>query len=1155
MSDPNIYNKLVRDRIPAIIRKAGKTPCYSHLSNQRERIDALRMKLLEESQELFSAESQESFLKEAADMLQVVQQLAREHDIPWETVLDVLATRNNERGGFLDGIFLHAVWNEHPPDNRPNADKTPATPRLLTPESDESVVDVIRRELRNSSTCRIATAFCTRGMLNLLIRPFQEFVDSGGSLQLLTSTMNHFNNPDDLNHIQDHVPGLKLRVFFPGFNDDSEGPPAELPPPFHLKCFLFEKKDGHHSLIVGSSNLTRAGLSGNCEWNLFSNSEVNLPFPGRDAHSIYSEAQDLFSRYWEGDAVPLSERFLAFYRPLHERARRARQAFEDVVEQPAQKHSLTPRPAQREALEELNRRRWLGVERTAVIAATGLGKTHLAAFDFQRSKLENVLFVVHRESILRKARETFADVLGDKTFGTILTGHSAEDDRARAVQPASSVFATIQTLSQPQVLEQFSSYHFDYIVLDEFHHSQAPSYRRVLGHFEPQFFLGLTATPERMDGRDVLEFCEYDVAYEARLFDAIDNRWLTPFQYFAIHDETDYSRIRWTGTGYDEHELEKHLSRDTRAELISSNLRQYLPADGKVKALAFCSSKGHARYMAEQFNQRGFHAAWLLGESSEEERSRAVARLQDEGDPLQVICSVDIFGEGVDIPALTHVLMLRPTQSVTVFLQQLGRGLRRMPSKDFLVVLDFIGNYRNSYVAPLVFRGFSDPAEYKRQGRPAPFKLPAECTVQADTEVRRIWDDEFRRVLKPKNIRERLADVYRELRANLDHSPSILDFFANPEACDPHKFVKTFENWLRTKEFMEDLNAYEREWLGTPAEAFLQHIEKELNSVKSYKMVVLMVLLNTDTSRTKWTVAEIAEGFREHYLEHLEQMWDYSDMARSSDPRTFSIEKVVRKLSDMPLNYLSDTEDKFFHFDRQQATFSLKSEIHPFWENPVFREQVADRILYALKRYFHRKKADLDKYRFDPRDLFPPRPRQQQTEQTDTKLVAQPGYEAEWELLSSSDAQGLEFVTALPLVASLAAGRPYDAFQSRTLESDTWVRVPEHYVKRTNFVVRVNGESMQPTLSNGDLVLCEWHRTPRRNGQVVIMAAFEAGGEGGDFALKRFEGSETHWLFHSDNPEEPDPPPVSKLNQPSYPILGIAHYNLTKSETIPAKHR
>ena len=514
----------------------------------------------------------------------------------------------------------------------------------------------------------------------------------------------------------------------------------------------------------------------------------------------------------------------------------------------------------------------------------------------------------------------------------------------------------IQTLSRKDVHRSFPRDFFDYIVIDEFHHSEAKSYRRVLEWFRPRFLLGLTATPERMDGRDVLRHCDYDVAYESRLFDAIEKRWLVPFQYFAIYDTSDYTHIRWTGTGYDEKELEDLLSNDTRAQLVVRNLKLFYPSTGKIKALAFCSSKNHARFMSHAFNQLGVPSLCLLGEDPAEAREKAVQRLQDEEDELQVICSVDVFGEGVDIPSVSHVLFLRPTQSFTVFLQQLGRGLRTVPEKEYLVALDFVGNFRNSYVAPLAIRGFHSAQEYlEAEKEQRDRKPPTGCYVSPDVRVQRIWDKELKRIFRTQGRREMLVLLYRELRSNVGRSPQVMDFFANPEAHDPYAFIKFFDGWLKTKKHMNDLTPFEEQLIGTPGEQFLVHIEKELRSVRSYKMVVLRYLLSTPSSSSQWTTSEIAKSFKQYFLDHREHLSDYAELGRAKYPLDFPLTRVEQKLRQMPLKYLSNTPDDFFVFDRSEDVLKLKDTVVPYWIQSEFRALVADRVDFALKRYFYRK--------------------------------------------------------------------------------------------------------------------------------------------------------------------------------------------------------
>ena len=632
-------------------------------------LDALRLKILEEAHELFHADARENIINESADLLELIAAILKQHGIQWDEVFSRQIVKRQEAGGFDHQLMLHATASSK--KIAESSDREAHLPQLLTFNSLTGLVDVIKRELLDADALHIASAFYSRGMLNLLLNPFLEFVSRGGKLRLLTSVMGNFNNPHDFLHLSSQITEIAIRIFYP-LNEHGRADFNQQPPPFHVKSLLFEKPTGQHSIIVGSSNLTGSGLARNHEWNYFSNSETNLLL--KHNLSAFQYALQEYESYWNESSVPVDDRFINAYLPRWEKAHELRTVVTKEMDKAFQT-SLEPRPAQITALQSIAERRKQGVVRTTVIAATGLGKTYLAAFDFKQSGMRNVLFIAHRENILIKAMRTFREVMKDNAFGAVLSG------LRKPTQLDSSLFAMVQTISQSAFLAAYAADAFDYIVIDEFHHAEATSYQRVLDKFKPKFLLGLTATPERMDGRDVLKICDYDVAFETRLFDAIENRWLVPFQYFAIHDPTNYSSFRWTSRGYLDSELDDVLMNDTRAEFVFNNLQKFLPSTGKIKALAFCSSKNHAEYMNRKFNELGtsigMRSICLLGQDSIEDRERAMQQLQDEKDNLQIICSVDIFGEGVDIPAVSHVLFLRPTQSFTVFIQQLGGAYGR----------------------------------------------------------------------------------------------------------------------------------------------------------------------------------------------------------------------------------------------------------------------------------------------------------------------------------------------------------------------------------------------------------------------------------------------------------------------------------------------
>lgn len=1107
---PIYYRKLVRDKIPSIISEEGKKADVRPLDAEKLEY-FLRLKLLEEAYELFKVKSSDEFIKEAADVFEVIQTLAAHHNVSLAQIEAARRSRADKRGAFNDGVYLHAVYAKDEQIATTWADDGYLlNPFIVSNSSSPSLLEVLKQELGESVECHIASAFLTRGMINLLKRPLEEFLARGGSLQLLTSTMNDFNNPEDFLHIKELHPELQLKVFHPAI-DDRVDRFSRVPPSFHLKCFLFKKEDDRNSLIVGSSNLTGGGLSKNEEWNFFSNFEVNLPFNRENDLSAYQLARANYLDYWHKDSVEVAEEFLNYYRSRYEKSRQIRANLQQEEKNAATPMRSEPRPSQLEALKQLAERRRNGVQKTAVIAATGLGKTHLAAFDFAQSGLNNILFLVHRENILTKARETFREVLDKPEFGELFTGKIVASEKKNIATSDQSVFAMVQTLSRSATLKMFAKDRFDYIVFDEFHHSEAATYKRILEHFESKFFLGLTATPERMDGRDVLKLCNYDISYEARLFEAIDQKWLTPFQYYAIYDPTDYDKIRWTGIGYDEHELEKALSSDTRTEIIINNLKAYLPFSGKIKALAFCSNKGHARYMSEAFRRRGIDSACLLGESSEGERELIISRLQSEDDPLKVICSVDILGEGVDIPSVSHVLLLRPTESPTVILQQLGRGLRLVRDKEFLVVLNFVGNYRNSYVIPLIMSGIYNVSAENPLSTPPQFRLPEGCSVDADIQVHRIWEDDIRKTFSPHRRHDFLIDAYKRMKNELGEPPTLLDFLANPEAADPRDFVKIFSNWLRVKEKANDMSPFETKLLDTPGEKFLQHLEKELNPSKSYKMVVLKVLLADEQHRTSWPVTWIAEGFRTYYLDLPGHKNDCSLLENTTQPDLVALGQFVSLLKKMPLKFLSNTPADCFIFDKDNAMFRLKTEFEPFWQQAEFRSLVSERADYALALYFYRKTAP-DK----------------QKQSNETQIVSRVENHSA-DVMVPVIENGFENVI-LPFFPELkVAAGAFDNLTSADIESESIaVKQTGTLSAARHFVVKIIGNSMnggRNPIIDGDLVILERISSTRGGSVANEVVAVEYADEYSDtaYALKKItkktDGSYYLVSYNKDYPE------------------------------------
>lgn len=502
----------------------------------------------------------------------------------------------------------------------------------------------------------------------------------------------------------------------------------------HAKAWLFHRDTGFSTAYIGSSNLSAAAQLDGLEWN--------VRVSAIDAPRILHKFEATFDTYWEDpEFVP--------YRATEEDRRR----FDAATQReraPDEEETLTffdirPYPFQQEILERLEVERAVH-DRHAnlVVAATGTGKTIVAALDYRRLCEQHgtlrLLFVAHRKEILKQSRAAFRHVLRDGSFGELYV------DGLRPEQ-GTHLFASVQSLSRLN-LDDIDPGAFDVLIVDEFHHAAATTYERLLQHFRPRVLLGLTATPERADGQDILRWFGGHVAAELRLWDAIDRGLLAPFQYFGVHDEVDLSRVRWTRGRYDEGELERlYTGDDLRVNMILQALQERVTDRHAMRALGFCVGVSHARFMADRFERAGIRALALTGETPRDERDDALRRLRRR--EVNVLFTVDLFNEGVDIPEVDTVLFLRPTESATVFLQQLGRGLRLHEEKECLTVLDFIGNAHRAFRFDTRYRALTGTTrrELERQLRAGFPLLPSGCTIQLDRESRQVVLDNIRQAL------------------------------------------------------------------------------------------------------------------------------------------------------------------------------------------------------------------------------------------------------------------------------------------------------------------------------------------------------------------------------------------------------------------------
>ena len=528
----------------------------------------------------------------------------------------------------------------------------------------------LANSIKKADSVDIIVSFLMESGVKMLLGELDNALKRGAKIRILTGNYLGITQPSALYLIK-HKLGDQVDLRF--YNEKNRS--------FHPKSYMFHYKD-YSELYIGSSNISRSALTSGIEWNYrFSNKTDPINY-----EKFYNTFVDLF----ENHSIVIDDEELKKYSKNWHRPAVSkdldRYDLQDDKESSNQIPLFEPRGAQIEALCALENTRAEGAKRALVQAATGVGKTYLAAFDSKN--YERVLFVAHREEILKQAAESFKNVRDSDDYG-FFNGDSKCTDK-------SVIFASVATLGRPDYLNEkyFAPDYFTYVVIDEFHHAVNEQYQRIVDYFKPKFLLGLTATPERMDGKNIYEICDYNVPYEISLKEAINKGMLVPFHYYGIFDETDYSKLHIVRGRYDEKELnETYIGNVSRYELIYKYYCKY----GSRQALGFCCSREHAREMAKEFSKRGIPSVAVFSDASGEyTEDRNVAIKQLKQGKIRVIFSVDMFNEGVDITSVDMVMFLRPTESPIVFLQQLGRGLRKCRGKEFLTVLDFIGNYEKA---------------------------------------------------------------------------------------------------------------------------------------------------------------------------------------------------------------------------------------------------------------------------------------------------------------------------------------------------------------------------------------------------------------------------------------------------------------------------
>lgn len=643
-------------------------------------------------------------------------------------------------------------------------------PELIINSKEENVLSPMLDALESCDSFMISVAFITEGGIASLKTVLNELNLRGVRGKIITSTYLNFNKPKVFKELL-KIPNLDVHI------TDQTG--------FHAKGYVFDKKE-HSIMFIGSSNLTDSALKKNYEYNLKLTSLNN--------GAVIQHFREQFDALWEGSHL-LNEEWIREYEVLYKETKHDQKVLQILeTKQPYQYDNvdlkeITPNLMQEEALDSLNNLRLTGENKGLVISATGTGKTYLSAFDVRNVNPKRVLFIAHREQILQKSLNDYRSLIGGEPSDYGIYSGSKKDNYAKYM------FATIQTFSKESNLHQFPKDTFDYIIIDEAHRSGANSYKKIINYFDTKFLLGMTATPERTDDNEIFGLFDFNIAYEIRLQKALEAEILSPFHYFGVTDYVvDGETISDASSLYD------LLDKD-RVQHIIDKLYYYSHAGEEVRGLMFVSNRNEAHQLSILLNQKGYKTAALTGLHTQEERQEAVRLL--EANKLDYLITVDIFNEGVDIPSVNQVVMLRQTESSIIFVQQLGRGLRKHEDKEFLTVIDFIGNYKNNYLIPVALTG--DKSFNKDRLRKDVVNGTV-ITGESTINFERIAQERiFNSISKVKlDSIANLRRMYHYTKNKLGKTPSLVELYQDQDAMNPMLILNGHDHYINFLERIKE---------------------------------------------------------------------------------------------------------------------------------------------------------------------------------------------------------------------------------------------------------------------------------------------------------------------------------------------------------------
>jgi superfamily II DNA or RNA helicase/HKD family nuclease len=745
----------------------------------------------------------------------------------------------------------------------------------------------------------IVAAFAQKSGVALLVPAFRRALQRGAEIRLLIGDYLHITDPEALAQLL-ALDGLSVRFYRSGGRS------------FHPKAYLFRNAETGLS-IVGSSNISNSALRSGFEWN------VHLP--QAVAPQILDDAIDAFmDLYLSESAEELNPVVLDAYRQEY--------AARQYVAEPEVQYDegtvvvapeILPHRVQEEALQALRETMEEGRTRALAMLATGLGKTYLSAFF--AGNFTRVLFLAHQKELLLQAERSF-----QKVNPAWQTGFYIGSDRT-VTETTEIVFASVQTLAQKRHLDRFATDQFDLIIVDEFHHAAATSYRKIIDHFTPRFLLGLTATPDRMDGADVYAICHHNVAFQMHFTAAIAEGFLTPFHYYGIHDTIDYSQIRRIGRTYDASQLEhRQLDRE-----VADNIYHSWEKHRQTKTIGFCSSIKQAEYLAQVFREKGTTAFELTGQTT----NRAQHMQAFEQGEIDVLFTVDLFNEGVDIPKVDTLLFCRPTEFVAIYTQQIGRGLRLAQDKSHCVIIDLIGNYRN---VETKLKLLGTMKESFKRGETEPITPPPGCVIEFDTRALEL----IHRLRQPSQRKLRLIEQYEQIKYELGRRPSYVEI--GEYAAVPQGYKQEWGSYIGFLKEHQELSDEEIEAYEANRE-LIEQVEKTIMN-RSYKMVVLLAMLERGEER--WmdpiTAEEVAPFFYD-YL-HAEKYRELKDAQTAELKGTFDATKVERLLKKMPFPKMG----RPFVFENNKLTISTVD-----YASNDFYKMILEIVPYRMNIYFAKK--------------------------------------------------------------------------------------------------------------------------------------------------------------------------------------------------------